>query len=433
MRLHGPAYWRPRRSGHRPDAGLSLLEVVVAMAIFGIGTAAVLGILVNTDGVVGDNIKRTAATNLVNQTLEAARAQTAIAITNGRVVTTQPVSGTTYTITQDASFLTSNATANVCQSSGSTLAYKLVRVSVTWPDMGNVQPVTGDLLRAVGVTSSDGLDSSTGTIAVLITGGTGLPVSGVTVGVSGTTASQVTGSDGCAVFAGLTPQGYTVTASQTGYVGSANTTTATAVISAAAGVVTRGSLLYDTERTINFAFDGPAGALIPSGMPIRIGGTYVAETTLGTCTGSDAQACVTAVPGAIQHLFPDSYTVKAGSCVETDQSAGLVDVRRVTANNSTVTVPMAAVTVKVNKSNGTAATARTASFIHASQSTGCTSGETYTTPNVSAGTTVLLPYGTWTVSVPGFNLFGIPLANSTQTITVGPSAKTASVTLVVTN
>jgi prepilin-type N-terminal cleavage/methylation domain-containing protein len=415
------------------DAGLSLLEVVVALSVFAIGVTAILGFLVNTDDVVGDNIRRTAATNLVNQTLEAARAQTALAITNGRVVTTKPVSGTTYTITQEASFLTSDSTANVCQGSGSSLAYKHVRVAVTWPNMGNVQPVTGDVLRAIGVGTPDGLDSTVGTVAVQINGGTGLPVGGVTVALSGTSASQVTGSDGCAVFAGLTPQAYTVTASQSGYVGSTNTSTASAVVSPAAGTVARGTLLFDTERTLNFVFDGPSGALVPVGMPIRIGGTYVAEATVGTCTGSDVQACVTAIPGAIQHLFPDSYTVKAGSCIETDQSAGLIDIRRAAANNSTVTVPMAAVTVKVTKSSGVTASARTASFIHAAQSTGCTSGETYSTPNVSAGTTVLLPYGTWTVSVPGFSLLGVPLANSTQTITVGPSAKTASVTLVVTN
>src|SRR4051794_18032 len=85
-----------------PDAGLSLLEVVVAMAVFAVGVTALLGILVNTDGVVGDNIRRSAAANLVNQTLEVARAQTAVAITNGQVIKNQTVSGTTYTITQEA-------------------------------------------------------------------------------------------------------------------------------------------------------------------------------------------------------------------------------------------------------------------------------------------------------------------------------------------
>lgn len=252
----------PRRA---EDAGLSLLEVVIAMSIFAVGVTAILGILVNSDDLVGGNIRRTAATNLVNQTLEAARAQTAIAITNGRVVSTQTVGGTTYTITQDAKFLTSNASANVCQSSGSTLAYKLVRVSVAWPQMGNVQPVTGDVLRAIGVTSSDGLDSSTGTVAVLITGGTGLPVSGVTVGLSGTTTSQVTGSDGCAVFAGLTPQAYTVTANQSGYVGSANTATATTTISAAAGTVTRGPCSTTPSAPSTSPSTDPPGRWFPQG------------------------------------------------------------------------------------------------------------------------------------------------------------------------
>ncbi|MCE0539957.1 type II secretion system GspH family protein [Kineosporia rhizophila] len=409
--------------------GISLLEVVIAMAIFSIGVTAVLGIFINSSRVAGDNIRRTAAASLVNEKLEAARGQTAQQITNGREVTTRQVGDITYTITQNASYLTSNATGNVCQSSGSALAYKLVRVAVTWPDMGTVQPVTGDVLRAVGIGPTDGTKA---TLAVLITGATGLPVSGVTATLTGTTQSQVTGDDGCVVFAGLTDGSYSVSLNQTGYVGTANTTTArTQTLSVATGVVTRATLLYDSARTLNFALSAPVSTyVVPTGLPIRIGNTYLSETTVSaTCSSSSASACLTGVPGQIRNLFPESYVVKAGSCTGTDVSQALVDIRRASANNSSVTLPMGAVTVNVERNNKKAANDRAVTFTLASGSS-CGTSESYSVNTVSGTTTVLLPYGSWLVST-SFNLLNLGVGTASQTVTLNSSSRVATVTLTV--
>ncbi|GLY30584.1 prepilin-type N-terminal cleavage/methylation domain-containing protein [Kineosporia sp. NBRC 101731] len=414
---------------HATDAGMSLLEVIIAMAIFSVGTVAVLRIFISSGQVTGDNIRRTTAANLVNERLEIARGQTAAQITNGRVNSTEVVGDTTYSIVQDANYLTSNATANVCQSTGSSLAYKLVRVWVTWPNMGSVKPVTGDVLRAVGIGPTDGTKA---TLAVLITGATGLPVSGITATLTGTTQSQVTGDDGCVVFANLISGSYSVSVGQTGYVGTANTTVARSpTVSLAIGVVTRSTLLYDAERTINVTLDSPVGSFVqPAGLPIRIGNTYLSETTVSsTCTMSSTSACRTGLPGQLQHLFPENYTVKAGTCTESDPSQALVDVRQASANNATVAIPMGAVTVNVRRANGAVPADRTVTYTHAG-ATGCTSGESYTSVTVSGNTTVLLPYGTWTVSA-SFNLLNLGVGTASQSVTVKSAARTATASLTV--
>ncbi len=390
------------------------------MAVFAIGTAAVVGIFIRTGGVAGDNIRRTTAANLVNQTLETARGQTAAQIPNGRVVTTTTVGDIPYTIVQDANYLTSNATVNVCRSSGSSLAYKLVRVSVTWTNMGQVQPVTGDVLRAVGIGPTDG---TKGTLAVLVTGATGLPVSGVTTTLTGTTTSQVTGSDGCVVFAGLTDGSYSVSVGQTGYVGTANAVAARSqTVGVATGVVTRSTLLYDTERTINFALNSPVtGAVQPTGLLVRIGNTYLSETTVGAvCTGSSTSVCRTGIPGQILHLFPETYVIKMGSCSGTDVSQALLDNRLAVNNNATVTIPMGALTVRLKNLLGADLAGRTVTITPASTTT-CPGGDSYTTTSVSGGSTVVLPYGTWNVTTTGLT---VP-----QQITVNSTSRTATATL----
>jgi len=408
---------------------MSLLEVVVAMAVFTVGVVAVLSLLINTTRVTGANIRRSTAAGLVDETLEAARSQTAAAIPSGQQVSTRTVGSITYTVTQTAGYLTSDATSNLCTSTGSTLAYKLVRVSVTWPGMGSVQPVTGDLLRAVGVGAAE---TTQGTFAVRIVGATGLPVSGVTVTLTGTTTSQTTGSDGCVAFTGLSAGSYSATVGQSGYVGTANTQVAkTSVMSISAGNVARASLEYDVERSLDVGFDAPVSSyVVPSGLPIRIGNSFVTESTAPTCTGSETAACITAVPGQLRHLYPESYTVKAGSCTETDASQALINLVPAQTSTPSLAVPMAAVTLTLTRASGSLTpTDRTATFSHAA-ATGCTSGETYTTTTVSGATTLLLPYGTWTVSVP-LNSKVAAAGSVSQTVTVSSSARTASVTATV--
>jgi prepilin-type N-terminal cleavage/methylation domain-containing protein len=414
---------------HTHDGGFSLIEVVVAMAVFAVLASISLGILLNTADVSGDSIRRTAATNLVNTQLETARSLTAQNIPDGLVVTKPKVNGFEYIVEQTASYVASSASASVCSGTGSSLAYKLVTVVVSWPNMGSIKPVRGDTLRAVGV-GKDGLDATKGTLALAVVGSTSQPTPKVVVTLMPGNIVRTTGDDGCAIYTGLAPGTYTASSDMTGYVGSANKQLGSvgSGISITAGTVSRASLLYDLERTVGVIFNGPAGAIVPSNLVLRAGDSYVPEVTLPICLVGAASACITAVPGTVSNLFPESYTFKAGTCSESSASQSVADLRPVSTNGSVVTVPMGAATVKVVR---TAAPTigipgRTVSFTHAGNG-GCPSGELYTTSSVVAGSTMLVPYGLWTISAPIFNASGATVGVSSQTFTFGTSTPTASI------
>jgi len=394
------------------------------MAVFTVLLAASLPVLLSGTAATREAVQRTAASDLLTRQIEAARGTSALAIPDGRVVTTQVVGGTTYTITQDANYVSMGATDSVCASSSNSLAYKLVTVKVTWPGMDPViKPVRADSLRAVGV-GSDGFDATRGTLAVSVVGAAGAPTEDVPVTLTPGNLTRTTGSDGCAVFSSLAPGAYTATASMPGYTGSLNTQTASVnSLGVVAAGVRRGVLLYDTVRSADVQTDAPAGAVVPPGLAIRAGDTYTPEGTLPTCAGTPVTAaCAVATPGLVRGLFPETWTFKVGSCSEAAPSQIGADLRpaALALAPPTVTIPVAAVRVDVRTTAGSQA-GRAVTATHGS-GPGCPSGETWTLPSTaSGGTWLVLPYGTWTFTSANV---AVPV-----TVTVGPSNKYPSVTL----
>lgn len=421
------------RDQHSDESGFSLIEVVVAMAVFTVLATVTLGLLVNTTDVAGDNIRRTTATNLVNAQLQTARSLTAQEIPDGRTVTNQTVGAITYTITQTANYAGSNSSTAICSGTGNTLAYKVVTVQVTWPNMGSIKPVRGDTLRAVGV-GSDGLSADLGTLAVSITGSTSQPTAGVEIVLTPGTITRTTGDDGCAIFTGLTPGTYTATADSVGYVGTVNTQAAKITnLTAVAGTVARGNLVYDTARSVTLAFDGPAGAIVPSNLVLRAGNTYQPEATLPICAPGSTSACTSAVPGTVSNLFPENYKFKAGTCSETTPSQVAIDLRPSGASGSTLTVPMGAATVKVALTNlpTVGIIGRTVTFTHAA-ATGCPTGESYSLTSAATGSTILIPYGDWAVSVVVLGVPGLGTGlTASTTVTFGPTNRLKDLNLLV--
>src|SRR5690349_8006477 len=281
----------PSRRGRRDERGFSLAEVVVAMAVLGIGAAAALSTFVAGTRAVRDLTLRTTAANLLSRQIESARAVRTLDVADGRQVTTQVAGGTTFTLTQDVTYVDPSSSTTLCAG-------------------------TGNTLRAVGV-GANGLGAGTGTLAVLVAGASGTPVAGIRVTLSPGGAAQTTGSDGCAVFAGLAPGSYTASASTNGYVGTANTTATTVDnLGVAAQTVRRGTLYYDTARGVDVLLGAAAGAVVPSGLALRVGDTYTPETSLPACPVAGS-ACSTGVPGHLSGLFPEVWSVSAGSCPDT--------------------------------------------------------------------------------------------------------------------
>ncbi|GAB6904004.1 prepilin-type N-terminal cleavage/methylation domain-containing protein [Kineosporia succinea] len=421
-----------RRRRGPDDAGMSLLEVVIAMAIFSIGVTAVLGLLIRTDQVASGNLRRSTAAGLVDQYLEAARAQAALDLTNGRNIDLPKVNGIEYKVTTNVSVLTSDATSSACTTAAGSarLAYKLVRVAVTWPDMGLVQPVTGDLLRAIG---PGAIDSTKNSLAVQLSDANGKPVAGVTVALNGGTTTQTTGDDGCAVFTGLADGAYSATANQAGYVGTANTQSApsrtvnvTATQSstgngAAVGTLSKVDLPYDTARSLTYTYASPMSGVtaLASGIPLRISRSGLTETTVSaTCASSSTSMCLTTTtPPQIQALYPGTYTVKAGSCTPAGPSQGQVNIQDAAASGGAVSIPMGALTIQVKGLLGSSSR-----LVTITPSSSCPAGDSYTVNVPAAGTTVLVPYGSYVLTATGVTVSSSATVSSgspVQSVVVG--------------
>jgi prepilin-type N-terminal cleavage/methylation domain-containing protein len=430
LREDGREGGRPRR-----DEGLTLIEVVVAMSIFAVASAIVLGLLVETTRVVGGNINRTTAANVAASQIESIRTSAASDIADGTTISTVTERGTVYTIKQVAKYSDAGSSTSVCAGSGSSLTYKLVTILVTWPKMGSIKPVRSDTLKAVSVGSgTSSLNSSNGALALQVSNAAGAALPNVAVNATSgsTTVAGKSDDDGCIVYTNLAVGSWTVTASVAGYSGTGNVQAASiSGLTVTAGGLTRATLYYDTAASVAVTLDSPATAVVPATLPLRIGGTYLTEYGLSTCPTTVTASCTTGVPGTIKGLFPDNYTVKVGSCAESPSSSAVIDLRGATTTPSLV-LPVGAPTVTVRNTVGQAVSARTITFTHTAQTTtGCTSGETYTATSsgTTTGTAVAIPYGTWTVSTTS-KTTGIG-ALLTSTITLNPTNKAPAVSLVV--
>lgn len=193
---------------HPRDGGFALAEVIVAMALLGVLVTAAVAMLVRTTSVAAQNVRRTTAANLLTGQLELARGTRPADIAEGVTSSSAAVGGTTYTITQDARYVSSADGASLCDGASGSLLYKLVTVRVTWPDMQAVRPVRGDTLRAVGL-GTGAADNARGTLAIRVLDPAGNPVPGAHVGIYPDWSEKTADSAGCVVFMGLSPDTYT--------------------------------------------------------------------------------------------------------------------------------------------------------------------------------------------------------------------------------
>jgi Tfp pilus assembly protein PilV len=162
------------------DAGLSIVEVVVALLVFAVITVGSIIAVGTTLTISSDNRSREVAANLAAQAVDVARAVTdVVAVASG--TTTTVVNGTTFTVAQTAAWITTtgvDATCTPASSSGNgSLFYKRLQVAVTWSGMRkSTAPVRSDTILAP---NSRLNDQDTGTIVIGVKDTKGGPVSGV--------------------------------------------------------------------------------------------------------------------------------------------------------------------------------------------------------------------------------------------------------------
>ena len=419
------------------DEGFGLMEAVVASVLLGITAVVVATMLVGTLRTTTNSGRRSIAAQLAAAELEATRQLSATDIPDGR--TTLPArsaGGTTFTIVREASYLTTSGSPSACAGTGK-LAYKKIAVSVTWPDMGSTTPVRSETLRALGFdATSGGLDASTGSLAVSVIDGAGNPVDSATVTVTNQSAvtldTELTGTDGCAVFAGL-PSSTNVYASAY-KAGSVNITGIPLATDSGSGIAAS-SL---SKTTLQLSPPGsllvnqvlPPGAVLPA-----IPGPKTFQVTLyssvwptpsmrqpGPCVTTTG-VCVSTDGRTVTNLMPAAYTAWIGQCLDAQVTSGSATIAN--GSQASVNAPLGAVRLT---STSTSLLPVTVYARHVAEAVvngiGCGGNpETITLGSVPArgGTlTVALPKGNWIVTtllnLPGWTVSISP--SSVQTLTV---------------
>lgn len=325
----------PGTSRPHDDAGMSLVEVLMAVVVLGILSTAVLGVLLQTQSANRDSRARTAAASLASREIDLVReefARTTTApialadagvVTNPHPLTGQPagqalvLDGMPYTVTRSAAWNVTGPGRSACEG-GSLVQHPTlgVTVTVTWPDMGTTRPVVSQVQLAP--PKGTGVSTAQAFVAVKVVDSDGAAHAGRTVRVSGggTTRSGLTDTAGCAVVA-VTPLAtgtdYTAQLGDVGYVD----VNGNATPSKTTGAIRPGQLgatvtfAYDRAATLRVRIVNASGVPYPDASVQGTGITVVATESAGSSASRPytATGAVTSVPG----LWPTRYGAHFGS------------------------------------------------------------------------------------------------------------------------
>jgi prepilin-type N-terminal cleavage/methylation domain-containing protein len=412
------------------ERGFSLIELVVAVSVFAILSA---GLALTIDGglnLARNNRNRSIAANLASQEMDDVRQASFTTLPLGLVDRSESVDGVPYTVRRETEWVDNASTTGPCDSTNNTPRVLRVSVSVFWADMRGVAPAKSSTILSPPVGSFDPLN---GHIAVKVLGSGAEPLAGVPVTV--TSGAEVrnltTTSTGCAFFAFVTPETYTVSLGAVGYVDRQGSPTASQITGVTSGATSSVAFDYDQAATLTLSLLPASGGSFPTDLPISVGNTGLLPT------GSKAYAGAGAIRN-VGNLFPyeEGYAAWAGDCADADpegeDGAGVAYWEGATREgvhetspggtaSGSVTIPTIEVRYgDISSSSGT----HDIVAVHEADN-GCPSGRQYVVATLSGPGTALvaLPYGTWTFEVPSASPYG----GTWSTVTVDPRVTGTSV------
>lgn len=436
------------------EAGLSLLEVLVAMMIFAVVSLGVLQTLTTVLTITRDNRARVVATNLASQEIDLARDA-------GDVFTlfddtyTKTLNGDTFTVTRSTAWVPSSNTDASCGSGGGTLQYKRINIEVSWPNMrAGTEPVRFDSLLA----PTDRInDPALGTILVSVLGGSGEGSPGVTVGASPAspsggaqtppTSPAATDAQGCTFILKVAPGNYNVKISRSGYITDAGQTAdPTKLTSVAAGTASSVSFNYDRAAKFQVKYvssPAPDDVQIPKDMPTSFLSSYGVHRVAGTSASLSRnfdlfpwRSGYVGIAGAYtpkpeDPLSTAPYCASPNPALWPEEVIGGVTYRSpasvaVAANpggNVDLTVPMGL--VEVNGLGNKILRAVSIAPVAGSADPGCSPSVTLNFNTIDSDTDhIALPYGTWRIeqkSGSSWNALGLgsilsPIIGGTATV-----------------
>jgi Tfp pilus assembly protein PilV len=313
----------------RADDGFGLIEVMVSAVVVIVLALATLSLLDRSNQVAATSRDRAVAANLAHGALNTMRSLKFSTLSNyAPPAATQQVGGVNYTITSKAEWTTDNNAPLNCGSTGAASPYLRITSTVTWPNMGNVPPITASSL--VSPRASD-VEDGAGSLVVVVKNAASVGVPGVAVTAGGQSAT--TDAQGCVIFHFLAAGAVDVSWFKSGYVAPDGNTTGTMKgVSITNGKISTITPSYDVPAKINTQFAEDLGGSTPAtswyASTISTGGTFLA--TLPTLAGADAATLYNSgrVSG-FQHanVYPVTagYGAYAGTCSGNDPTAYVSD------------------------------------------------------------------------------------------------------------
>ena len=299
---------RPRAGG---EAGVSLIELLIAITIFAVVASGVAVGMGSALGLTRNNRNRSVAANLAATEMDIVRSTKFESLPLTDVTTNKTVTEVSYTILRQTSWVSKDGTGGVCSPpAGAALAFLRVLVTVTWPDMQGVEPVVSETILAppIGAYNSD-----LGHLAVMVRDRNAAPLPGVVVtavGPGGTFTQTTVG--GCAFFAGLAPGQFDVSLNTAGFVDDQNEQNPVGPLTITAGSITSGEFVYDRSSTLNLSLVGIANYGVPNGMGARVANTGLAlgdvpfASTGGSSCGAPPTTLYSSGDASVYQFDPNS-------------------------------------------------------------------------------------------------------------------------------
>ncbi len=328
------------------DSGVTLVEVMVAMVLFVVGSLSLLSVLTSSMTGTFDNRARLTAANLAATDIDEARSQDYYSLSPADY--TRTVDGRSYRVVREVTVtMASGSSTSSCVGSGSAKQlHKKVSTRVETAFRGSTRPVRADTLVRAPIFDPS---SPRGAIGFTVADRNGTPLSGLPVAVPG--INRTTDANGCTFFDGLDPGDYAVTVTRSGSVTRAGSSTLSKTVRVSPGQITADSMRVDTAVPVTVmsnVFNGSTavtGFTPPTGMTATIAASDRAAVTRITYPSKSVTLGTDLVWSA--YPSPGGYDAWLGPCSpvgHSDSEPGTTPPRTV--------LPLSPVTVVLNATSG---------------------------------------------------------------------------------
>lgn len=428
------------------DAGLTLVELLVAMMVFAILALGVAYSMLATLQSSRDSRGRAIASNLAAQEVDLVRSVDDI-FTIGTITRQTTVAGTAFTVTRATDWVNSGVDSGDCGTGSGVLQHKKINVTVSWGTGASQRTVHTDTIVAP---TSKINDPTLGTIVIHVKRADGTGAEGVTVtatpsstpGTATAIATSIPNTDanGCTFALKVTPGNYDVSITKTDFVTEKHLATETRTMQKVAkGSATNVRFSYDrfAQFTPTYSFSNPAaaGAAIPAALDLSFVNTF------GTfLTRRD-------LPSPKLHPFAAGYTVLAGKVSGASGTTATCDsidpvkwpTTAADASGKTragwpvtptaadpgstaeAVVPLGAVavTTPTNVTVTATSTVPETGSPAAADHPLCATTMTYTFPSATGTRNLALPFGTWKLTTSSGAVIGASTGTSVTPLTGG--------------